>query len=81
MKKITISALAVCASLAAGSAFAYSCPNDMAAIEDALASSELSDSQLDKVEALLEKGGDLHTKGDHAASVKALGEAKAILGI
>ena len=81
MKKITISAIAVCASLAAGPAFAYSCPNDISAIEDAMENASLSDSKMDKVEALLEKGDDLHSQGKHAASVKALGEAKAILGI
>ena len=81
MKKITISTIALCASLTAGSAFAYSCPNDMNAIEDALSSSSLSAAEIDKVEMMLEKGDKLHMSGDHAGSVKILGEAKAMLGI
>lgn len=81
MKKLTITAIALCASLTAGSAFAYSCPTDMKAIDEALLSSSLSAVEIERVNILRAKGEQLHKDGDHDGSLKMLGEAKEMLGI
>ncbi len=62
-------------------AFASSCPNIMAAIDAAMPTSKLSDADKTKVMNLRKSGEEQHTAGEHAASVKTLGEAKMILGI
>jgi hypothetical protein len=81
MKKYSLSALALASILAAGSAFAGSCPMDMKQIDAAMATSSLSTADMDKVKALRAQGEKLHKSGDHAGSVAALDEAKTILGI
>ena len=81
MKNLTLSVIALCASLTAGSVFAYSCPMDMKAIDDAILTSTLSAAEIEKVNMLRVKGEQLHMDGDHDGSVKVLGEAKAMLGI
>lgn len=61
---------------------AAQCPADMAAIDEALAANpELSDETMAKVKDLRMQGEELHEAGDHAASVAALAEAKALLGV
>lgn len=60
---------------------AFQCPADMAAIDAALASANLSAEDLAKVQELRARGEELHAAGDHQASVDALAEARAILGI
>lgn len=62
-------------------AVAAQCPQDMAAIDKALQSAQLSDAQKAEVVELRQKGEEQHKAGEHAASVKTLGEAKQILGI
>ncbi|MGH6761193.1 MAG: hypothetical protein ACRECW_06325 [Phyllobacterium sp.] len=62
-------------------AFANSCPSIMAAIDAALPTAQLSDTDLAKVNELRATGESLHQAGDHAGSEKALNEAKAIMGI
>lgn len=64
-----------------GTAFASQCPKDMAEIDAALPKAELSESDKAKVMELRAKGEEQHKAGEHAASVKTLGEAKKILGI
>jgi hypothetical protein len=63
-------------------ALASQCPNDMAAIDAALAAGpDLTAEQLAEVQALRAEGEAQHAAGDHDASVETLGKAKAILGI
>ena len=79
MKKLLIAvALAGAASLA----LAHNCPNEMKAIDAKLASNpKLSDADAAKVKQLRADGEAAHKAGKHDDSMKALGEAKKILGI
>ena len=78
MKKIMFCALA----LAASSAFAHNCPNEMKAIDAKLATKPtLAAADLSKVESLRADGDKFHKEGKHTESMKALGDAKKILGI
>lgn len=73
-------AAAVAAGLAAP-AVAFQCPVDMAAIDAALETAALTDEQRAQVDDLRARGQTFHEAGEHQASVDALAEAKAILGI
>ncbi|MBK9572923.1 MAG: hypothetical protein IPO43_09370 [Rhodoferax sp.] len=78
MKKILISALV----LASASAFAHNCPNEMKAIDAKIATEpKLSAADLTKVQSLRADGEKFHKSGKHDESMKALGDAKKILGI
>ena len=78
MKKILISALV----LASASAFAHTCPNEMKAIDAKIATEpKLSAADLTKVQSLRADGEKFHKSGKHDESMKALGDAKKILGI
>jgi len=67
---------------ASGAAFASSCPTQMKAIDDKLATKPaLSSADEAKVKKLRADGETFHKAGKHADSEKALGEAKKILGI
>lgn len=77
MKKFAVLSLAFVASMA----FAHNCPNEMKAIDAKMTSAKLSDADLSKVKALREEGEKFHKAGKHDESMKALGEAKKMLGI
>jgi hypothetical protein len=77
MKKILVTLIALSASFA----FAHNCPNEMKAIDAKMTSAKLSDADLAKVKALREEGEKFHKAGKHDESMKALGDAKKILGI
>ncbi len=78
MKKSAIFILA----FAASSAFAFSCPGAMTAIDAKLATKPaLAAADMTKVMSLRSEGEKLHKEGKHAESVKRLDEAKKILGI
>ncbi len=79
MNKMLLS-IAVVACLA-GPAFASQCPTDMTKIDAAMQTAQLSDADKAKVMELRTRGEELHGSGNHAESVKTLGEAKTILGI
>ncbi|MCH8176857.1 MAG: hypothetical protein IIC09_01405 [Proteobacteria bacterium] len=82
MKNISISVFALSAVLAAGSAFAGSCPKHMKAIDAELAKMpSLSTEAMSQVKELRANGGKLHKSGSHLDSVKALLEARNLLGI
>ena len=67
---------------AAGLAFAHNCPNEMKAIDAKLATNpKLSDADAAKVKQLRADGEAAHKAGKHDESMKALGEAKKVLGI
>ncbi len=75
-------AAALLTTLVASPAFAFHCPADMAKIDEALAKNpSLSAQQLSEVTELRAEGEALHKAGNHAESVKVLGEAMAILDI
>ena len=74
-------ALAIVLALAAGPAFAHSCPKEMRAIDAALPNAKLNASQMAEVKQLRADGEKLHKEGKHDESMAALGKAKGILGI
>ena len=77
MKNALIALVALSASLA----FAHNCPNEMKAIDAKMSSAKLSDADMAKVKSLREDGEKFHKAGKHDESMKALGEAKKLLGI
>lgn len=78
MKKLLIGSLL----LASASAFAYHCPADMKAIDAKIGTEpKISAADLIKVRSLRAEGETLHKAGKHDDSIKALGEAKKLLGI
>lgn len=78
MKKIFFAAMALLAS----SAFAHNCPNEMKAIDAKLATKPaLAAADLSRVQSLRADGEKLHKEGKHTESMKALGDAKKILGL
>lgn len=60
---------------------AFQCPTDMAVIDAALATANLSAEDLARVKELRAKGEAEHAAGNHQASVDALAEAKTLLGL
>lgn len=63
-------------------ALANNCPNEMKAIDAKLNSaSGISAENMSKIKALRADGEKLHKEGKHDASMKALGEAKKLLGM
>ena len=78
MKKTFVFSLALLAS----SAFASNCPNEMKEIDAKLASKPaLAAADMSKVQTLRADGEKFHKAGKHDDSMKALGEAKKLLGI
>jgi hypothetical protein len=74
--------LATLLALAAGTAFAHNCPNEMKAIDAKLATNpKLADADAAKVKQLRADGEAAHKAGKHDDSMKALADAKKILGI
>ncbi len=63
-------------------AFAHGCPNEMKAIDAKLATSPmLAEADMSKVKTLRADGEKMHKEGKHAESMKALGDAKKLLGL
>ena len=79
MKKIAFAA--VIAAGLASPAFANHCPMDMKKIDAAMKTTMVDEATKKKVMELYNKGKAEHEAGDHAASVKDLGEAMKLLGI
>lgn len=78
MKRIVTLLLA----LSASAAFAFHCPADMKAIDAKLAAGvQLAEADMAKVKKLRADGEAAHKAGNHAESVKLLGEARKVLGI
>jgi len=79
MKNLLLAALL---STACGLALAHNCPNEMKAIDAKLATNpKLADADMTKVKSLRAEGEAAHKAGKHDDSMKALGEAKKLLGI
>lgn len=66
---------------AASPAYANQCPADLAAIDAAIETAQLSEADLAKVKELRAKGDEQHAAGQHQESMDSLAEAKALLGI
>ena len=77
MKKTALLALSLVRSIA----FAHNFPNEMKAIDAKMTSVKLSASDMAKAKSLREEGEKFHMAGKHDESMKALGEAKKILGM
>ena len=68
--------------LLASVAWAHNCPNEMKAIDAKLATNpQMSMADMDKVKALRMQGENFHKEGKHTESMKALGDAKKLLGL
>jgi len=79
MRKLLLGAALAAAT---GVAFAYSCPDQMKAIDAKLATKpKLSDADAAKVKQLRADGEKSHAAGKHDDAEKALGDAKKILGM
>jgi len=79
-----ISSIVVAASLALASstAFAFSCPKHMKAIDEAVAKNpKLSTAQMADVKKYRAEGEKLHKEKMHKEALEALGKAEKILGI
>lgn len=78
--KTTLIALSLAA--ACGLALAHNCPTEMKAIDAKLATNpKLSEADAVKVKQLRAEGETAHKAGKHDDSMKALGEAKKVLGL
>ena len=81
MRKSSI-ALATALVFAAGSAFAFHCPQDMKKIDEAMAKNpKLSTEQAAEVKKARADGEALHKAGKHQESIDTLVKAEKILGI
>lgn len=79
MKSISIAAALW---FAAGAALAHGCPGEMKAIDAKLATNpKVAAADLEKAKKLRADGEAAHKAGKHDDSMKALGEAKKLLGI
>ena len=79
MKKLLIAAVLASS---VGLVLAHNCPNEMKAIDAKLATNpQLSAADATKVKQLRADGEAAHKAGKHDDSMKALGEAKKMLGI
>lgn len=79
---IRTTALAALLATAAGMALAHNCPNEKKAIDAKLATNPgLSADKAAKIKQLRADGEAHHKAGKHDDSMKALAEAKKILGI
>ena len=77
--KLILAAMALATS---SLAFAHNCPNEMKAIDAKLSSKPtLSTADMSKVQALRTDGEKFHKAGQHTESMKALGDARKLLGI
>lgn len=79
MKKLF---LALSVSLFSVAALAHGCPGEMKAIDAKLATNpQVAAADMTKIKALRADGEKLHKEGKHTESMKALGDAKKMLGL
>lgn len=82
MKRVVKGCVASVLVLGCGLALAHNCPNEMKAIDAKLATKpQLSADAAAKVSKLRADGEAFHKAGNHGDSMKALGEAKKLLGM
>jgi hypothetical protein len=77
MKQLLISSLVM---FFATTASAHGCPGEMRTIDAKVTTAKLPAAEMSKVKALRDEGEKLHKEGKHAESMKALAEAKKLLG-
>ena len=74
--------LLLCLTLSSFAAFAHGCPGEMKAIDAKLATNpQVAAADMTKVKALRADGEKFHKEGKHTESMKALGDAKKMLGL
>jgi hypothetical protein len=78
MKQLLIGSLVM---FLATTASAHGCPGEMRTIDVKMPTANLSAADMSKVKALREEGEKLHKEGKHTESMKALAEAKKLLGV
>jgi hypothetical protein len=78
MKQLFLGSLMMCF---AALASAHGCPGEMRAIDAKVPTANLPAADLSKVKALREEGEKLHKEGKHTESMKALMEAKKLMGV
>jgi hypothetical protein len=78
MKHILLAAVFVAFS---APAFAHNCPNEIKAVDTALQSASIDPAKKAQATKLRNDADAAHKAGNHAASMKASGEAKQLLGI
>jgi len=81
LRTIGMAALLMLTPASLGPTFARQCPQDMAAIDKAMQTAQLSASDRQKVLDLRKQGEELHKAGNHPESEKVLDQAKKILKI
>ena len=65
----------------AATASAHGCPGEMRAIDAKMPSAQLPAADMSKVKALRDEGEKLHKEGKHTEAMRALAEAKKLLGV
>ena len=78
MKKLVLGSMMM---FFAAMASAHGCPGEMRAIDAKVPTANLSAADMSKVKDLREEGEKLHKEGKHTESMKALAEAKKLLGV
>jgi hypothetical protein len=78
---IRTTVVAAVLAFASGTAFAFHCPVDMKAIDDAMPNAKLDAKQTAEVKKLRAEGETLHKAGKHQESMDTLAKAKKILAI
>lgn len=78
MKRIVLAAVVAAF---ASPAFAGNCPNEIKAVDAALQSASVDAAKKSQAKALRDQADAAHKAGNHAASMKAAGEAKQLLGL
>ena len=78
MKQLLIGSLVM---FFASTASAHDCPGEMRTIDAKLPTATLPAAEMSKVKALREEGEKLHKEGKHTESMKALADAKKLLGV
>ena len=78
MKQLFIGSLVI---FFATTASAHGCPGEMRIIDTKMPTAKLPAAETSKVKALREEGEKLHKEGKHTESMKALADAKKLLGV
>ena len=78
MKQLLIGSLVM---FFASTALAHGCPGEMRTIDAKLPTATLPAAEMSKVKALRAEGEKLHKEGKHTESMKALADAKKLLGV
>jgi hypothetical protein len=78
MKQLFIGSLVI---FFATTASAHGCPGEMRIIDAKMPTAKLPAAEMSKVKALREEGEKLHKEGKHTESMKALADAKKLLGV